>query len=185
MMPKLIAVVALTLVMVACQQGPVRDESSYRSRVGIGSTFVLHESLIVPTGHARVFIQGGEVVAKPQLNRYRPHCNFEVRTISDGSSRIEPDTFLVTDIEEDEEEVVTRAEPMRYAALAENSDHQGGVNLITQFVRHWLYSERQPEVMRLTCHGAFDVPFYAQPPSIAEIREALGERVTLNLVLER
>lgn len=183
MMPKLTAFVAVTLMLVACQQGPVRDETSYRSRVGIGSTFVLNESLMVPSGYARVFIQGGNVVAKARLNRYQPHCNFEIRTVSNGSSRIEPDTFLVTGVEEDEEEIVSRPEPLRYAAVGDNGN-EGGANLIARFVRHWLYSERQPEVMRLTCHGGFDMPFYAQTPSIAEIRDALGKQVTLNLVQE-
>lgn len=181
MMPKLVVFVAASLFLTGCQQGSVRDETSFLSRVGVGSTFVLHESLIVPGGHTRVFLQRGKVVSKVQLNRYHPHCNFEVRTLSDGSARIEPDTFLVTDVEVDEEEIVSRPDPLRYASFANDND-DGGVSLITLFVRHWLFSERQPEVMRLTCHGAFDVPFYARTPSIAEIREALGGRVTLNLV---
>lgn len=180
MMPKISFFVAACLVLVACQQAPVRDEASHFSRVGVGSSFVLHESLIVPVGHARVFLQGGKVVAKVQLNRYHPHCNFEVRSVSDGTLRIEPDTFLVTGIEEHMEEVVTRRQPLRYAAFSmEDFDSMA---MITRFVRHWLYSERQPEVMRLTCHGGFDDPSEALPPSIAEIRQALGKLVTLNLV---
>lgn len=183
MMPKRVMIVALILVMSGCQRAPVLDEASSFSRVGVGSTFVLNESLLVPTGHARVFFQGGKVVAKVRLDRYRPHCNFEVRSVSDGSLRIEPDTFLVTEVEEDEESVVTRPVSPRYAALAGDDDVGGGaVELISPFVHHWLFSERQPEVMRLTCHGGFDFPFYARTPSVEEIRHALGERVTLNLV---
>lgn len=184
MMPKMGLVVAVALFGTACQQGPVRDESSTRSRVGVGSTFVLHEALLVPQGHARVFVQGGKVVAKVRLERYYPHCNFEVRSVSDGTLRIEPDTFLVTDVDEDEEEVVRRPQSQRYAALAVDSDSMdGGVTMIAHFVTHWLYSERQPEVVRLICHGGFDAPFYARAPSIAEIRQALGGLVTLNLVI--
>lgn len=183
MMPKLSVIVAMMLVLTACQQTPVRDEASSLSRVGVGSTFVLNESLIVPVGHARVFLQGGEVVAKIQLDRYRPHCNFEVRSVSDGTLRIEPDTFLVTEVEEDEVEIVSRPSPQRYAALGADSDTgAGGVSMISLFVTHWLYSERQPQVMRLTCHGGFDMPFYARTPSIEEIRRALGKTVTLNLL---
>lgn len=183
MMPKKAVVVAMMLVLMACHQAPIRDEASYQSRIGVGSTFVLHETLIVPTGHARVFLQRGKVIEKVRLDRYRTHCNFEVRSVSDGSLNINPDTFLVTEVDEDEEEVVGRPGPQRYAALGVDSGSDGtGITMIARYVRHWLYSERQPEVMRLTCHGGFDFPFYARTPSIAEIREALGQRVTLNLV---
>lgn len=185
MMPKLAVFVAAVLLLAACQQAPVRDEASHRSRVGVGSTFVLHESLIVPAGYARVFLQNGKVVAKVQLDRYRPHCNFEVRRVSDGHGRIEPDTFLVTGVDVYEEEIVVRPQPLRYAALAGGGDGDGGmISMIARFARHWLYSERQPEVMRLTCHGGFDYPLDALTPSIAEIRQALGKYVTLNLVWE-
>ena len=185
MMPKTVVVVALGFLLAACQQAPVRDETSQRSRVGAGSTFVLHEALLVPAGHARVFLQSGKVVSKTQLDRYRPHCNFETRVVSDGTLRIEPDTFLVTDVEEYEEEIVSRPQPIRVAALAGDDGDVGGmISMITRFVRHWLYSERQPEVMRLTCHGGFDYPLDALPPSVAKIRQALGSYVTLNLVWE-
>lgn len=184
MMPKSGLLVVAALLLAACQQAPLRDEASHRSRVGVGSTFVLHESLIVPAGHARVFFQDGKVVAKAQLDRYRPHCNIEVRTVSDGSSRIEPDTFLVTGVEEYEEEIVARPQHLRYAGLSMSDGDGAMISKIARFVRHWLYSERQPGVMRLTCHGGFDYPLDALTPSITEIRQALGERVTLNLVWE-
>lgn len=181
MMPKMLVIVAMTLVLTACQQAPVRDESSYLSRVAVGSKFVLHESLTVPVGHARVFLQDGKVVDKVRLDRYRPHCNFEVRSVSDGTLRIEPDTFLVIGVDEDEEEIVSRPQLLRNVVL-DSSEEGGGISMITLYVTHWLFSERQPEVMRLTCHGGLDFPFDARPPGIAEIRQALGKLVTLNLV---
>lgn len=184
MMPKMTFIVATMFVLAACQQAPVRDEASYLSRVGVGSTFVVNESLMVPVGRARVFLQGGRVVTKVGLDRYRPHCNFEVRSLSDGSLRIEPDTFLVTRVIVDEEEVVSRPQSLHYAALGLGGDMGGGgINMITHLVRHRLHSERQPEVMYLTCHGGFDYPFHARTPGIAEIRQVLGEMVTLNLVI--
>ncbi len=123
------------------------------------------------------------MVPKVRLDRYRPHCNFEVRSVSDGTLRIEPDTFLVTEVDEDEEEVVGLPQPQRYAGLELNGGRGGGINQIVYYVRHWLYAERQPEVMHLTCHGGFDLPFYARTPGIGEIRQALGQLVTLNLVI--
>jgi hypothetical protein len=183
MMPKITGVVAAAVLLAGCQQAPVRDEASHDSRVSVGSSFVLHESLSVPAGHARVFLQGGKVVAKKKLDLYRPHCDFEVRSVSDGSLRIAPDSFLVTKVIVYEEEVVSRPQPLRYAAypMVRVSGGDGSFSLITRFVRHNLSSEKQPEVMRLTCHGGLDMPFYARTPGIAEIRQALGKYVTLEL----
>jgi hypothetical protein len=157
----------------------VRDEDSPLMRIAPGSTITLHEALTVPAGHARVFMQNGKVRAKTRLDRYRPHCNFEVRSVSDGSLRIEPDTFVVTKIIEDEEEVVSRQQPLRLAGW----EMTGGdaLPMVTRLVRHRLHSQRQPQVMRLTCHGGFDDPWEVDYPSISEIRRALGERATLKL----
>ena len=53
--------------------------------------------------------------------------------------------------------------------------------MISRFVRHKLYSDTQPEVMRFTCHGGFDEPWQAETPSINDIRQVLGKLVTLEL----
>jgi hypothetical protein len=179
MMPKCLGVVAAVLLLSACQQA-VRDETSPRSRVGVGSQFILHQVLHVPAGHARVFLQDGQVVAKAKLERYQPHCNIEVRTVSRGASYIEPDTFSVTAVMEDDAEVVRGPQWRRYASLLFSGGDWDSV-MLSRFVRHTLHSSRQPEVMYLTCHGGFDEPWRVEAPSISEIRQALGELVTLKL----
>jgi len=45
----------------------------------------------------------------------------------------------------------------------------------------WLASAEQPDVRRLTCVGVDSVPFTARPPSIDQIRDALGTVATLHL----
>jgi hypothetical protein len=127
-----------------------------------------------------VFLQDGVVVAKREVELYQPHCNFEVRSVSAGDSRIEPDIFVVTALMEDEEEVVERQGIRRYASLVATADDMGVITL-TRFVRHTLQSARQPEVMRLTCHGGFAEPWQVDYPSISEIRQVLGKLVTLKL----
>lgn len=178
MMPKLVAVVVVALALAGCQQVPVRDESSPYSRIPAGSRIVLHKALSVPQGHARVFLQGGEVKAKAKLNRYYPHCNFELRDVSDGTLRIEPDTFFVTRVTEGEEMVVRRQGPLRRVGFRSDRD---SASMISRFVRYRLGSESQPRLMRLTCHGGFADPYEAQYPGISDIRKALGERVSIRL----
>lgn len=176
-----LAMTVLTVMLAsACQQAPVRDEDSPRSRIGVGSTIVLNEALTVPAGHARVFLQNGKVREKVELDRYRPHCNFEVRAVSEGDLQIEPDRFVVTDLVEDEEEVVEKRGPVQYAGLGIGGG-MDSITLTSRYVQHRLSSERQPEVLWLTCHGGFDDPFDVEYPSISDIRKALGKWVTLEL----
>jgi hypothetical protein len=180
-MPKLIPIVLAALLLGACQQMPVTDENSPSMRVQPGSRIILHEALTVPAGHARVFLQGGKVVAKTKLKRYHPHCNFEVRQVSDGSLRIEPDTFLVTDVVTDEEEWVSREWPLRVAGWEMSGGALDGPMMVTRLVHHRLDSPRQPQVMRLTCHGGFAEAWKVRYPSVSEIRRSLGQRATLEL----
>lgn len=171
---------ALLLMLTACQQAPVRDEDSPRSRIAPGSTVVLNKPLTVPAGHARVFLQGGEVRDKVRLKRYYPHCNFEIRSVSDGTLRIEPGRFLVTDLSTDEVELVRRQGAMQYAALR-LSDGGDMMPQVARLIHHRLHAEGRPEVMRLTCHGGFSDPWQVEYPSISDIRHDLGEWVTLEL----
>lgn len=181
MMPKLTALVALPLLLAACQQLPVQDEGS--SRIRVGSHLTLHQSLMVTAGHARVFMQNGQVVAKTKLDLYQPHCNFEVRSVSSGASIIEPDDFVVTAVMEDETEVVQGPPAQQYAAVGKMVAMGGDATLVmvTRFIRHNLESGHQPEVMRLTCHGGFAEPWQAAYPGIDEIRQSLGALVTLQM----
>lgn len=115
-----------------------------------------------------------------RLDRYQPHCNFEVRTLSVGHTVIAPESFMVTALLEDEEEVVRGPEWRRYASLLGGLDDMQA-NRVSRFVHHTLYAAAQPDVMRLTCHGGFADPWQAEYPSVSEIRRALGELITIRV----
>lgn len=164
--------VSAVLGLAGCAAAPV-DEGSPVYRLPVGAVVVLRQELAIPEGHARVFLQGGAVVEKHRLNPYRPHCNFEQRAVSDGTARIVADRFTVTAVSVGEDFVVQRRAYV-YAALrlAGDDDSPGMVN---RYLHHRLESARQPQVMRLTCHGGFELPGRAQLPSLVEIHAALGE----------
>jgi hypothetical protein len=180
MMPKLWLLVPGVLILFGCQQAPVYDETSPYSRIPVGSRIVLQEALEVPKGHTRVFLQHGKTLAKHQLNQYYPHCNFEVRAVSDGSTRIKPDTFFVTAVAEGEEMVVKRESPFRHVGLGMFDDSQ---SMITRLVHYRLGSESQPAVTRLTCHGGFAEPYEADYPGIGDVRDALGKLASVGLAV--
>ena len=170
------AVVSLSL-LAACQQSPVLDEESPRSRIAPGSVLVLHEPLSVPVGHARVFLQDGKVRAKRRIDMYYPHCNFELRTLSDAPQTIHPGRFTIKAIRWNEEMVVEHGPARPYYTDAGSGDVS--VSLITRLLQHRLEAPQQPELMRLTCHGGFAEPWRAQFPSVAQIRQVLGELATI------
>jgi hypothetical protein len=182
-MPKSLVAVAMLILLSACQQMPVKDEESPYSRIPTGSSITLERKLPVPAGHSRVFLQYGEVVAKVKLEKYQPHCNFEVRQVSTGESVIEPDSFSVTALIEDEEEVVQQQAPRQLASLYSDLSLGGGdmVPLLSRFVRHTLHSTRQPDVMYLTCHGGFSEPWQVKTPGVSDIRQVLGDIATVKL----
>jgi hypothetical protein len=117
------------------------------------------------------------------FDSFWPNCNFEVgRLDQENSQIIEPDRFTVRRSQFLTEEVVQRAEAVHLASLrlADGQD-SGGHSMIYEGWHLWLESPDQPDVRRLTCRGVFADPHRADPPSIAEIRDALGDIATLLL----
>lgn len=164
--------VSAVVVMAGCAT-PVLDEGAAGYRLPVGATVVLQQELAVPAGHARVFVQQGRVVAKHHLDVYRPHCNFEQRIVSDGTAVIAADRFTVTAVNEGEDFIVQRR-TFIYAALR-LADDDNSPSQVNRYFHYTLASPRQPGVMRLTCHGGFDLPGRAQLPTLADMRTVLGE----------
>jgi hypothetical protein len=53
--------------------------------------------------------------------------------------------------------------------------------LIQEGYHLWLADGPDPDVMRLTCLGMLDEMWRARPPTLDEVRAALGELATLEL----
>jgi hypothetical protein len=145
----------------------------------VGSKIVLAQQLSIEPGTTRAFLQRGKPTTLGDFNRYHANCNFEVRHLSSESQRIEPDTFSVEKVERLMTEVVHSNFPQPRVLRVEYTDPSSP--LVTHGYHLWLGSDRQPEVMRLTCRGAFDDLSRAEPPSINEVREALGSIAELVL----
>jgi hypothetical protein len=145
----------------------------------LGSKIVLIQQLTIKPGTTRTFLQQGEPMALGDFNRYYVNCNFEVQGLSNGIQQIEPDTFLIKKVERLMTEVVQNRIKQPRFVMAEYADP--GSPLVAHGYHLWLSSKRQPDVMRLTCRGAFDDLSRAQPPAIDEVREALGKLAALVL----
>jgi hypothetical protein len=170
----------LALLLTGCSQRYlVNDDPTYAYNLPpVGSRIVLKKPLRVPGGETRIFLQGGEAMKKSEFDRYKASCSFELRKLADTARNIEPDSFLVTEVQRLTQEVVQR-KPAFSGFLKVAMQDSGGKPMVTQGYHLWLGSEKQPDVMRMTCRGAFDDLSRADPPSLEEVKQSLGDYAEL------
>lgn len=181
-MQPLLFLLPIVFLLSACQgtlwTAPVPSDAVYALQ---GGEVVLHVALPVTAGKARVFLQAG---GRPEgrnrylsggFDQYRPHCAFGITSVDHQGVEIAPDRFRITAVQQSLQPVVGRA-PIRVAALGPLAMFDGlGSSAYHMGYHLWLDSERQPGVRRLSCYGVYAEPGILDPPTLAEMRAALGE----------
>ena len=169
--------VILVLLLTACAGSQaVRDEDSQYYSVPLGSTFTLNTGITIQPNFTSVYFQFGNIEPVGNIDFYKPHCKFELYTISEQARQVRPDTFTVTRIVDQSEDV--SVEWPRYAGLG-IAGYDGPVHL-TFSTTMYLESRIQPDVFRMTCKR-WDWPAIGEYLSINEMRQALGDYFTLTL----
>lgn len=163
-------------LLAGCQGLYPYDETRYYFSVPNGSTLVLNRTLQTAPGELAIYLQDGvPYTAAP--DRTRPYCKFELRHKRAEAQRIEPDRFLIERSTRHRSAGLTPDWRLRPASLL--FDHDGPTFLVySSFFQ--LTSERQPEVLRMTCEYWGD-PATRRFLSIAQIRQTLGEVFSLEL----
>ena len=169
----------LSLVFAGCQGGgaTVRVSSGSQDFLDLqGGLLVLEKPLQVGAGRARVFIQDGRARVGYNVDEYDTQCNFDIFSIDHQGVAIEPDTFLISRVQLLWESIVL-ARPVQVASLqlAGFDGDADGVSASFMGYHFWLDSPRQPQVMRMTCHGTYAEPADLRPPTLQEIRDTLGD----------
>lgn len=143
-----------------------------------GSTMTLNRTVRIPPGRTRVFFRNGSTARTS--GGYRPTCALEVRRLDDQRPQaIAPGDFVITRIQNYWTEVAARSSQ----PLLQFADYgDGGYSMIQTGYHFWLDDAADPNLMRLTCLGVLDDPAYAYPPTLTEIRSALGEWISLRLI---
>lgn len=177
-MPWFILAVLMVASVGGCQP-VVRDESSPFYTMPAGTLIIVNEDLPVPEGTARVVVQKGQVLSYAAYNRYYPHCRFELSDLAVRGQRIRAGEFRVEKAVREIDYFARRDVP-RFVRVSRGAGDDGA-SLIMETVKMRLHSPTQPEVRWLICGGAMDFPAYADPPSIREIRETLGDLVSVKL----
>ncbi len=176
-------VLAAALLLSACSQSYiVSDDHDYPYNLPpVGSRVVVKKPITVPAGETRIFLQHGELFRKSKFDRYEESCNLELRKLADTPREIQPDTFIVSKVERVMQEVVSNG-PAPDGLMRVGMDDAGDPMVVRGF-HLWLGSERQPDVMRMTCRGYFNDLSRAQPPSFNDIKRSLGDYAELILAI--
>jgi len=170
-------VVLFAVLLSACDNSQVlRDEDSQFFSVPLGSTFTLNREITIQPDQTSVYLQNGKIELVANVDFYRPHCKFELFTISDQARTVKPDTFVVTRIVDRREDVSTQW-PL-YAGLG-MARGDGPIHL-TFSTTMSLESKIQPDVFRMNCKQ-WDWPSIGEFVSINQMRQALGDYFTLTL----
>jgi hypothetical protein len=164
-------------LLAACDNSQlVKDENSPYYSVSVGSTFTLNREITIQPDQTSVYLQYGKIELVRDIDFYKPHCKFELYTISEQSRLVEPDTFAVTRIVDQKENVAAKS--TAYAGL-EMTQVDGPI-ILTYATTMYLESKLQPDVFRMTCKR-WDWPVLGEYLSINEMRQALGDYFTLTL----
>jgi len=172
----------------ACGAALVTDPTAKNYVPTPGSTVTVPKRIEVPGGQTRIFFQRGEIVKKAKdLDYYKPNCNFEINTLAETPRYIEAGVYTVTRTTRRESEVVL-FKPQQYAGLAIGgmaSKGDDGAPMYFEEVRMTLRADQASDIRDLTCRGVMTDPVFVEPPTLAEIRAALGKYATIKVPEEK
>lgn len=161
-------ILLFSLLIVSGCQHHVKDENSEFYQLPVGSLIELKQALTIPTGRARAFIQYGEIIDKTEADLYYPHCEFEINTLKNQPQIIHPDTFVVSKVNHN---IQWSHAQVMFASLSMKDI--GDTTLVAYTNEYYLESEKQPDVLRLSCLH-WEEHSNAYHLSINKVREALG-----------
>lgn len=166
---------AMLLLLAGCSQSPIRNSGDPLAFLAAGSQIQLTRDLEIAGGKTRVFFQRGKAITKGELDYYYPSCDLEVWELQQQARKVSKDLFVLGKLTFGRESVVSLGTTkLADTSLARRLFSDRGPS-IHRFLRVELYSEAQPDVMRLTCRGAWADYYDARLPSDVEIKLTLGD----------
>lgn len=159
-----------------------------------GEIFVLETPITIRANHSRSFIQFGRLTGG-SFDHSEPHCRIEVRNLSEQPQTIQPERFLIRQVNIDEEMIALQSQPRQLAMndsiepttmtdatsikiLALGGSYERPETM--DMVHLYLHSKQQPNVYRLTCSGSLsdgslaDAP-RSYRPQRQQIQQILGK----------
>ena len=186
-MKRAIIAILATTAITGCQNSATVKDPGVGAYIGlVGAQLRLVEPLHVASGRARVFIQDGTVpggrnpLLQGSFDQYKTHCAVEIDSVDHQGVTIQPDTFQILRVQHSLERVVQSGHLMMANRAVAFGLDWGGSSSYHEGYHFYLYSERQPSVMRMSCYGVYAQPYELSPPTLPEIRTALGGLAEIN-----
>ncbi len=171
----------VALLLASC--AAYRSDPLVATRIALknNAALILHQPVEIPGGRSSVIIQQGEVISGGR-NRYAPFCELVVDKLAETPRTIRADVFMIKRVGGQ----IRYGDRHRNGALqlaALDSFVLASGSLppdITETWRMRLISTRQPDVILLVCGGVErNMGEQVDPPTLAQIRAALGSVATL------
>ena len=166
---------AILLLLAGCSQSAIRNSGDPLAFLAAGSQVQLTRDLEIAAGETRVFFQRGKAIAKGELDYYHPSCNLEVWELQQQVRKVSKDLFVLGKLTTGSTSVVSLGTTQLADTRLGGTLFRDRGPSIHRFLRVEMHSDGQPDVMRLTCHGAWADYHDARLPSEVEIKLALGD----------
>lgn len=166
----------LTIGLAGCSYQAPKDIGSSFYSPPVGSQLTLHQNIEIPANNTQVRIQDGKVVKSYwDLDAYYANCNFELRDIANVERIVKPDTFNISRVVRDTENVM-----LNMPTIVASAGGDGGPPNVDYMTIMDLYSANQPDVIRMSCQH-WNEPNDGEHLNIKQIRKTLGDIFTLSL----
>lgn len=180
---KIHLLVLLTLSLTACQSTAELPKTSPYFKIPVGSYLVLNQALEIAPTSATVRLQFGQIISRFDTQDFEPTCVLESNNVDATAQRIEPDRFKIIRVRQGDNALSAQAQPPTGLISVSTRFVSGGGR---QYFKTELFlrSEKQPQVLAMTCQHAREAGstlFELRPLTVAEIQQALGAYFTLQL----
>ncbi|MEE8512614.1 MAG: hypothetical protein V3S36_08215 [Acidiferrobacterales bacterium] len=146
-------------------------------QVPVASRITLKQQLTIPARRDRIYLVDGQVLQWQDVNIYRAYCMLQVFTVKAVAQTVKPTQFVVQRVFQDTIFQLALQGPVQVAQV----DRDGGVMEYRVVVTVMeLFSENEPEVIRLTC-GRWELPPDMPHVTINDIHKQLGSIFDLTL----
>ena len=174
--PRGLALVFMAIFVSGCASS--YSMTSKRPAVKPGSYLQLHHEYQVPNQVARIYFRKGKQTAQADVDRFTPYCYLVIqddRQAGEPQQKIYPGRFFVTEVIESNELIGGR----KVYVAGMGWDFDDGPSNINFILEMRLRSTEQPGVRALVCINNSDDYFDRRYPYLSEIKEALGELITI------
>jgi hypothetical protein len=180
-------ILVVLLMSSSCSQWQVTDPNSPYFMPLPGSKVIVHQRLEVPPGSTRVFFQYGKLIPHRSIFQYDTNCELEINKLADTVRYIEQGTYTVIRTRRQDESIIQNQPPHQPIQLASlnmlgvmaSIGDSGGSSMQFEIIRLRLQGEDNSLLRELACRGALADPSNMEMPTIAEMRQALGDYVSI------